>query len=64
MSQRLEMMRLTEAEREAITREIEQGRKQGMGGLKQAAQAGQASQSRTNCPICDGSFGACKLPPR
>jgi hypothetical protein len=64
VSQRLEMMRLTAGEREAITREMEQGRKQGMGGLKNAAQAGQASQSRTNCPICDGSFGACKLPAR
>ncbi|HWX21720.1 MAG TPA: hypothetical protein VN578_17585 [Candidatus Binatia bacterium] len=53
--QRLDMMRLSAAEREAITREMEQGRKQGMNGLKQA------SQSRTNCPICDGSFGACKL---
>lgn len=60
VSQRLEMMRLTEAEREATTRELEKGRKQGMEGLKQAAQAGQASQTRTNCPICDGSFGACK----
>ena len=60
VSQRLEMMRLTAAEREAITREMEQGRKQGMGGLKNAVQAGQAGQSRTNCPICDGSFGACK----
>lgn len=64
VGQRLEMMRLTEAEREAITREIEQGRKQGMSGLKQAVTSGQASQSRTNCAICDGSFGACKLPAR
>ena len=61
VSQRLEMMRLSATEREAITREMEQGRKQGMGGLKNGQQAGQASQSRTNCPICDGSFGACKL---
>ena len=61
VSQRLEMMRLTDAEREAITREMEQGRKQGMGALKQLAPIGQASQTRTNCPICDGSFGACKL---
>jgi len=60
VSQRLEMMRLTEGEREDLTRELEQGRKQGMDGLKQAAQAGQASQTRTNCPICDGSFGACR----
>lgn len=64
VSQRLEMMRLTDAEREAITREMEQGRKQGMGGLKQSAPAGQASLTRTNCPICDGSFGACKRPTR
>jgi len=64
VSQRLEMMRLTAAEREDITREIEQGRKQGMSGLKNAVQAGQASQSRTNCAVCDGSFGACKLPTR
>ena len=64
VSQRLEMMRLTDAERVAVTREMEQGRKQGMGGLKNAQQAGQASQSRTNCPICDGSFGACKLSAR
>jgi hypothetical protein len=56
--QRLDLMRLTAAEREAITREMEQGRKKGMNGLKQA------SQTRTNCPICDGSFGACKLPAR
>ena len=64
VSQRLKMMRLTDAEREAITREVEQGRKQGMGGLKNATQSGQTGQSRTNCPICDGSFGACKLPTR
>ena len=64
VSQRLEMMRLTAAEREVITREMEQGRKQGMGGLKNATPAGPAGQSRTNCPICDGSFGACKLPAR
>jgi len=64
VSQRLEMMRLTPAEREEITREIEKGRKQGMGGLKNAGQSGQVSQSRTNCAICDGSFGACKLPTR
>jgi len=64
VSQRLEMMRLTKAERAEITLEIEKGRKQGMGGLKQAIEAGEASQSRTNCAICDGSFGACKLPAR
>ena len=63
VSQRLEMMRLTLAEREAITREMEQARKQGMGELKRAARPGQAGQSRTNCPICDGSFGACRLRP-
>lgn len=34
VSQRLEMMRLTKAEREEITGEIEKGRKQGMSGLK------------------------------
>jgi hypothetical protein len=56
--QRLDMMRLSDAEREAITRELEQGRKQGMSALKQG------TQSRTNCPICDGSFGACKVPMR
>jgi hypothetical protein len=55
----LNMMRLSDSERRAITSEMEQGRKQGMGGLKQASQ--QSGQSRTNCPICDGSFGACKL---
>src|ERR1051325_10656416 len=55
VSQRLEMMRPTNAEREAISREIEQGRKQGMGGLRQLVQLGQATQSRTNCPVCDGS---------
>ena len=64
VSERLEMMRLTKDEREAITREIEQGRKQGMGGLKQTAAQVPGSQSRTNCPICDGSFGACKLKPQ
>jgi hypothetical protein len=64
VGQRLEMMRLTNAEREEITGEIEKGRKQGMNGLKQAVQSGQVSQSRTNCAICDGSFGACKLPAR
>ena len=62
VGQRLEMMRLTPSERAAITSEMEQGRKQGMGGLKTASQ--QASQTRTNCPICDGSFGACKLQAR
>jgi hypothetical protein len=56
VSQRLDLMRLSKPEREAITREMAQGRKQGMNGLKQA------SQTRTNCPICDGSFGACKFP--
>jgi hypothetical protein len=64
VSQRLDLLRLTAAEREDITREMERGRKQGMGGLKNAVQSGQTSQSRTNCAICDGSFGACKLPPR
>ena len=54
VSQRLDMMRLSVTEREAITREMEEGRKQGLNGLKQAG------QTRTNCPICDGSFGACK----
>jgi len=53
--QRLEMMRLSKTELEQITSEMEQGRKKGMGGLKQPG------QTRTNCPICDGSFGACKL---
>ncbi len=55
VSQRLDMMRLSATEREAITRDMEEGRRQGMDSLKQA------SQTRTNCPICDGSFGACKL---
>jgi hypothetical protein len=64
VSQRLEIMRLTKAEREDITREIEKGRKQGMGGLENAVRSGQVSQSRTNCAICDGSFGACNLPTR
>jgi hypothetical protein len=59
VGERLNMMRLSDSERRAITSEMEQGRKQGMGGLKQASQ--QSGQSRTNCPICDGSFGACKL---
>jgi hypothetical protein len=58
VARRLEMMRLTDAERADITREMEQGRKQGMNGLKPATQG---AQSRTNCPICDGSFGACLL---
>lgn len=61
VSQRLDMMRLTDAEREAITREIEQGRKQGMDMLQNSQRAVPAGLSRTNCPICDGSFGACKL---
>jgi hypothetical protein len=52
------MMRLSEAEREAITGEIQQGRKQGMNALRQTSQT---TQTRTNCPICDGSFDACKL---
>ena len=64
VSQRLEMMRCTDAEREAITREMERGRKEGMGGLKNLVQGGQVNQSRTNCAICDGSFGGCKLPAR
>lgn len=64
VSQRMEMMRLTATEWQEITREIEKGRKQGMGGLQNAVQSGQVSQSRTNCAICDGSFGACKLPTR
>ena len=57
VGQRLDMMRLSDAERKAITSQIEQGRKIGMGDLKQW------SNSRTNCPICDGSFGACKFRP-
>jgi hypothetical protein len=61
VGQRLEMMRLSKEERAAITSEMEQGRKKGMGGLKQASPT---SQTRTNCPICDGSFGACKAPGR
>jgi hypothetical protein len=64
VGQRLEVMRLTAAEREDITREFEAGRKQGMGSLNQTVKAGEVSQSRTNCAICDGSFGACKLPAR
>jgi hypothetical protein len=56
--QRLDMMRLSDSERQTITREIERGRKQGMGGLKQG------TQTRTNCPICDGSFGACQIQAR
>ena len=59
VSQRLQMMRLSESEREEITNEIQQGRKQGMSELRQA---NQTTQTRTNCPICDGSFGACQLP--
>ena len=51
---RLDMMRLSKRERETITREMEQGRKQGMGSLKTG------TSTRTNCPICDASFGACK----
>jgi len=58
VSQRLEMMRLSESERGAITSEMQQGRKQGMSELRQA---NQTTPTRTNCPICDGSFGACKL---
>jgi len=58
VAERLELMRLTDAERKSITDEMELARKQGMGALKKDA-AG--NQSRTNCPICDGSFGACKL---
>lgn len=57
VGQRLDMMRLSDDERKVITSEIEQGRKIGMGDLKQG------SNSRTNCPICDGSFGACKFRP-
>ena len=53
VKQRLDLMRLSEAERQAITREMEQGRKEGMNALKSA------TQTRKNCPICDGSFGAC-----
>ena len=64
VSQRLEMMRCTDAEREAITREMERGRKEGMGGLKRWVESGEVSESRTNCAICDGSFGACKPPTR
>lgn len=64
VGQRLDMMRLTKDERDEITQEIEAGRKQGMGGLKQYVQSGEVSKSRTNCAICDGSFGACKLAPR
>ena len=58
VGERLDLMRLSDAEREATTHEMEEGRKQGMNGLKPG------SQTRTNCPICDGSFGACKLLPR
>ena len=58
VKQRLDIMRLSDAEHQAITREFEQGRKLGMNALKPS------SQTRTNCPICDGSFGACKEPTR
>ncbi|PWU10591.1 MAG: hypothetical protein C5B50_25320 [Verrucomicrobia bacterium] len=58
VAQRLELMRLTPEERADITREMEQGRKQGMGALKNGLTG---LQLRKNCPICDGSFGACKL---
>lgn len=64
VSQRLDLMRLTKDEQDEITREIEQGRKVGMGGLKQFVQSGEVSRDRTNCAICDGSFGACKSAPR
>jgi hypothetical protein len=62
VGERLDMMRLSADERRAITSEMEQGRKKGMNGLKQAS-AG-SSHTRTNCPICDGSFSACKLRPQ
>jgi hypothetical protein len=58
VAQRLQLMRLSPAEHDGITREMEQARKQGMGALKTTSHA---TESRTNCPICDGSFGACKL---
>ena len=53
VKRRLESMRLSESERQAITEEMEQGRNEGMNALKSA------TQSRKDCPICDGSFGAC-----
>ena len=59
VSARLEMMRLSKEERESITIEMEQGRKRGMNGLRTSNES--SPQSRTNCPICDASFGACKL---
>jgi hypothetical protein len=59
---RLEMMRLSNEERESITHEMQKGRKQGMSGLKTSTQVG--TLTRTNCPICDASFGACKIPVR
>jgi len=58
VKQRLEMMRLSAAERQAITSEMEQGRNEGMSALKGA------TQTRKNCPVCDGSFGACTNPVR
>ena len=58
VARRLDLMRLSDAERADITREMEAGRKQGMNGLKPGRQG---AQIRTNCPICDGSFGACQL---
>ncbi len=58
VAQRLEMMRLSTGEMATITAEMADARKQGMGMLKSFPQA---TESRTNCPICDGSFGACKL---
>jgi hypothetical protein len=61
VAQRLDMMRFTASERADITREMDEGRRQGM---KMLNQGPSASQSRTNCPICDGSFGACKFQSR
>jgi hypothetical protein len=58
VTEHLDSMRPSDSERATITSQIEEGRKQGMNHLQQAADR---SRSRTNCPICDGSFGACKM---
>jgi hypothetical protein len=58
VEQRLDLMRLTAGERTALTHEMADARKQGMNMLHSFSST---DSTRTNCPICDGSFGACKL---
>jgi hypothetical protein len=64
VSRRLESMRLTAEEREEWAKGIEEGRRQGMGFLRQYQGGGPKGPYADwkGCPVCDGTAGACKKP--